>query len=228
MITALVLFAVATAGVKGFALMLLIGTRDLARHRRRRDARDARPARRLPLVRQPALHGRRRASSAGSWLQIDFMGRRYLWFAISGAIVVDRRSSRSRVKGLNLGIDFKGGTQITFFTPTARLALGRPRRRPRDSATATRSSRAAARRSTATSTRASSSGLKSLEPGRDDSALERHQGAVRRRTSNSDPDRLGELRAADRALGDHRDPLLAAPDHRSTSRSGSTSSSRRR
>ncbi len=32
--------------------------RDLARDRRRRDARDARPARGLPLVRQPALHGR--------------------------------------------------------------------------------------------------------------------------------------------------------------------------
>ena len=31
---------------------------DLAAHRGRRDARDARPAQRLPLVRQPALHGR--------------------------------------------------------------------------------------------------------------------------------------------------------------------------
>ena len=34
--------------------------RGLAAHRRRGDARDARPALRLPLVRQPALHGRRR------------------------------------------------------------------------------------------------------------------------------------------------------------------------
>ena len=57
-ITALILFAVATAGVKGFALMLLIGTVDLADHGRRSDARDARPARRLPLVREPELHGR--------------------------------------------------------------------------------------------------------------------------------------------------------------------------
>ena len=46
-ITAVVLFLVATAGVKGFALMLLIGTADVAADRRRGDARDPRPARRL-------------------------------------------------------------------------------------------------------------------------------------------------------------------------------------
>ena len=44
-ITALVLFLIAVARVKGFALMLLIGT-DLAAHRGRGDARDARPAQR--------------------------------------------------------------------------------------------------------------------------------------------------------------------------------------
>ena len=59
-ITAMVLFAVATAGVKGFALMLLIGTVDLAAHGGRRDARDARAARRLQVVRQPVVHGRAR------------------------------------------------------------------------------------------------------------------------------------------------------------------------
>ena len=61
-ITALVLFLIAVASVKGFALMLLIGTVISLHHRGRGDARAARPARRLPLVRQPALHGRRRAS----------------------------------------------------------------------------------------------------------------------------------------------------------------------
>jgi SecD/SecF fusion protein len=50
------------------------------------------------------------------WLQIDFMGRRKLWFAISGVIVAIGVVSLG-VKGLNLGIDFKGGTQVTFKTP---------------------------------------------------------------------------------------------------------------
>jgi SecD/SecF fusion protein len=49
------------------------------------------------------------------WLQIDFMKRRYLWFAISGVIIVAGAVSLG-VRGLNLGIDFKGGTQVTFKT----------------------------------------------------------------------------------------------------------------
>src|SRR5204862_5613788 len=81
-ITAMVLFAVATAGVKGFALMLMIGTL-------------------ISLVTAVAatramlglLAGFRWFNNArfmgaageqsGRWLQIDFMRRRYLWFAIS-------------------------------------------------------------------------------------------------------------------------------------------------
>jgi len=53
----------------------------------------------------------------GRFLQIDFMRRRYLWFAISGAVVVISAASLL-TQGLNLGIDFKGGVQITFTTPT--------------------------------------------------------------------------------------------------------------
>jgi SecD/SecF fusion protein len=49
------------------------------------------------------------------WLQIDFMRRRYLWFAISGTIIVIAIGALA-TKGLNLGIDFKGGTQVTFTT----------------------------------------------------------------------------------------------------------------
>ncbi|MES1247668.1 MAG: protein translocase subunit SecF, partial [Actinomycetota bacterium] len=52
------------------------------------------------------------------WLQIDFMRRRYIWFAISGAIIVAGAVSLG-VRGLNLGIDFKGGTQVTFSTHAA-------------------------------------------------------------------------------------------------------------
>ena len=173
-ITALVLFAVATAQVKGFALMLLIGTVDLAGHRRRGDARDARPARRLPLVREPALHGRAAASRAGSWLQIDFMRKRRTSGSRSPARSSRSRSARSRVKGLNLGIDFKGGTQVTFKTPQP-TSLGdgahrdeqvdRPGERGRPGPRQ--------RRPAATSTRASSCALKSLNPAQQDKLRER-------------------------------------------------------
>ena len=51
------------------------------------------------------------------FLQIDFMGRRKLWFAISGTVILISVISLA-TRGLNLGIDFKGGVQITFKTPT--------------------------------------------------------------------------------------------------------------
>jgi SecD/SecF fusion protein len=113
-ITALVLFAVATAGVKGFALMLLIGTV-------------------ISLITAVAATRAMLGLLAGfSWfdnpsfmgahgtqglrfLHIDFMRRRYLWFAMSGAILLVGAVSLG-VRGLNLGIDFKGGTQISFTT----------------------------------------------------------------------------------------------------------------
>ena len=114
-ITALVLFAVATASVKGFALMLMIGTVI--------SLITAVAATRAMLgllagfrwFENPSFMG---ASGEQSWrfLQIDFMRKRYLWFAISGAIVVIAIGALA-VKGLNLGIDFKGGTQVSFTTP---------------------------------------------------------------------------------------------------------------
>jgi SecD/SecF fusion protein len=123
-ITAFVLFAVATASVKGFALMLLIGTaismltavvftRAL-----------------LTLVAEfswidnLALMGAR-GRGIGSWLKVDFIGKRRLWFAISGTIVAISLGALL-FKGLNLGIDFKGGTQLSFKT-TAPVALSRVR-----------------------------------------------------------------------------------------------------
>ena len=118
-ITALILFAVATAGVKGFALMLLIGTAI--------SLVTAVAATRAMLgllagfrwFENPKFMGAHH-SQRGRWLQIDFMKRITLWFAISGAILVVSLGSLA-VRGLNLGIDFKGGAQITFKTakPTA-------------------------------------------------------------------------------------------------------------
>jgi len=113
-ITALILFAVATAGVKGFALMMLIGTVV--------SLITAVAATRAMLgllagfrwFDNPRFMGAHH-SQRGSFLQLDFMGRRKLWFAISGVVIVV--SALSLVtRGLNLGIDFKGGVQVTFTT----------------------------------------------------------------------------------------------------------------
>jgi SecD/SecF fusion protein len=114
-ITALVLFAVATAGVKGFALLLLIGTLI--------SLITAVAATRALLgllagfrwFDSPAFMGAKGQQHA-RWLQIDFMRRRYLWLAISGAVIAIAAVSIG-VRGMNWGIDFKGGTQITFSTP---------------------------------------------------------------------------------------------------------------
>jgi SecD/SecF fusion protein len=116
-ITALVLFAVATAQVKGFALMLLIGTVI--------SLVTAVGATRAMLgllagfnwFNKPRFMGAQGQQTA-KWLQIDFMRKRYLWFAMSGAILLLGAGALG-LKGLNLGIDFKGGSQLTFKTPAA-------------------------------------------------------------------------------------------------------------
>ena len=56
------------------------------------------------------------------YLQIDYMGRRKLWFAISGVVILISIVSLA-TRGLNLGIDFRGGVQITFKTTKPTLAL---------------------------------------------------------------------------------------------------------
>jgi SecD/SecF fusion protein len=114
-ITAMVLFAVATASVRGFALMLLIGTA--------LSMLTAVLATRAILailggfgwLDNPRLMG---ATGEGlpRWLRFDYIGRRQLWFAFSG-VVIAISIGAILFKGLNFGIDFEGGTQITFRTP---------------------------------------------------------------------------------------------------------------
>jgi len=116
-ITALVLFLIAVADVKGFALMLLIGTlisllTAVAATRAMLGLLSG--FRWFDNPRFMGAHGQQTAK----WLQIDFMRRRYLWFAISGVIIVAGLASLG-VRGLNFGIDFKGGTQFVFKTHAA-------------------------------------------------------------------------------------------------------------
>ncbi|MGH3053976.1 MAG: protein translocase subunit SecF, partial [Gaiellaceae bacterium] len=114
MITALIIFLVAVADVKGFALMLLIGTvisllTAVAATRAMLGLLSG-----FKWFDSPRFMGAEGQQTA-KWLQIDFMGRRKLWFAISGAVIVAGLISLG-TQGLNLGIDFKGGTQLTFQT----------------------------------------------------------------------------------------------------------------
>jgi SecD/SecF fusion protein len=113
-ITAMVLFLVATAGVKGFALMLLIGTL--------MSLLTAVAATRAILgllagfnwFDNPKLMGAEGEPPA--WIRRDFIGMRNRWFAISGVVLLISLGAIA-VKGLNLGIDFEGGTKITLTTP---------------------------------------------------------------------------------------------------------------
>ena len=115
MITAAVLFMAATGGVKGFALTLLIGTLI--------SMVTAVGATRALLgvlggfrwFNNPAFMGAS-AQKIPAWQRIDFIGKTRLWFAISGIVLAIGVGSLA-FQGLNLGIDFEGGSQISFKTP---------------------------------------------------------------------------------------------------------------
>jgi SecD/SecF fusion protein len=114
-ITALVLFAVATASVRGFALMLLVGTAMSMLTAVLATRAFLAVLAGLKLLESPKLMG---AAGGGipKWLKLDYIGRRNTWFAISAAAVLISLGAIG-LKGLNLGIDFRGGTQVTFTTP---------------------------------------------------------------------------------------------------------------
>jgi SecD/SecF fusion protein len=114
-ITALVLFAVATASVRGFALMLLIGTAMSMLTAVLATRAFLAVLAGLKMLESPRLMG---ASGGGipRWLKADYIGRRRTWFAMSATVLLISLGAIA-FKGLNLGIDFQGGTQVTFATP---------------------------------------------------------------------------------------------------------------
>jgi SecD/SecF fusion protein len=114
-ITALVLFAVATASVRGFALMLLVGTAISMLTAVLATRAFLAVLAGLKMLDSPKLMG---AAGGGipRWLKLDYIGRRNTWFAISGTVILISIGAMA-IKGLNLGIDFRGGTQIAFSTP---------------------------------------------------------------------------------------------------------------
>jgi SecD/SecF fusion protein len=119
-ITAVILFVLASSGVRGFAFMLLLGTAV--------SIVTAVFATRALLgllsgfrwFNNPAFMGAT-AREIPRWQRIDVVGRRRIWFAISSVLIVLSLISIA-VLGLNLGIDFRGGTQ-TEFTSTQPVAL---------------------------------------------------------------------------------------------------------
>ena len=117
MITAAVLFLVGTGSVRGFALMLLLGvlismvtavlaTRALLGILGR-----------FRWFDNPSFMGAS-AQKIPAWQRIDIVGRRRTWFTIAGVVLAIAVGSLI-FKGLNLGIDFRGGSQVTFETPQA-------------------------------------------------------------------------------------------------------------
>ena len=209
MITALVIFLVAVADVKGFALMLLIGTvisllTAVAATRAMLGLLSG-----FKWFDNPRFMGAEGQQTA-KWLQIDFMGKRRLWFAISGAIIIAGLISLG-AQGLNLGIDFKGGTQFTFKThqPYSQSQVksfmakqGQPDAVVQGQGHAP---------STATSSRGRSARSRSRRARQNNLNADPQERP--RRVRGRGEERLGDVRPPDRDRRDLRDHRLAAPDH---------------
>jgi SecD/SecF fusion protein len=107
-LVAFILFVLATAGIRGFALTLAVGvilslfTAVLATQAMLYALRGTR------LLRSRAALGARDPKP----IKFDFMGRSKAFFALSGTILLVCALAIA-ISGLNFGIDFEGGTRIT-------------------------------------------------------------------------------------------------------------------
>ncbi len=114
LIAAGVLYAAATSSVKGFALMLLIGVVTSIF-----TAVVATRAMLGALSGMSFMTSRWVLGSIGTgdrWKRIDFIGKKRIWFGISAVILVAGAISLATT-GLNRGIDFTGGSKLTFLVP---------------------------------------------------------------------------------------------------------------
>ena len=109
LLVAFILFILATAGVKGFAFVLGVGTHGLAVHRGARDPGDPAVAARHALLQHPSALG---AGKQRKPITFDFMGASRWFFSMSGVILLVCTLAIG-ANGLNFGIDFESGTRIT-------------------------------------------------------------------------------------------------------------------
>jgi SecD/SecF fusion protein len=107
--TAFILFMLATAGVKGFAFMLGVGTLVSLFTAVMATQAILATLGRSRLFSNPAAVG---AHLAGKRWTFDFMGKSKWFFSMSGMILLIGALSIGG-KGLNFGIDFTSGTRIT-------------------------------------------------------------------------------------------------------------------
>jgi SecD/SecF fusion protein len=115
MITAAVLFTVATGGVRGFALMLLLGTLISMFTAVLATRALLGVLSRFRWFDNPRFMGAS-AQKIPDWQKMDIVGLRRIWFT-TATVVLALSVAAIIFKGLNLGIDFEGGTQVSFETP---------------------------------------------------------------------------------------------------------------
>src|SRR4051812_24725577 len=109
--TAFILFILATAGVKGFAFVLGIGTLVSLFTAVLATQAALGVMGRSSLISHPAALGAD-PDAKNRWENFDFMGASKWFFSLSGVILVIGALALGG-KGLNFGIDFESGTRIT-------------------------------------------------------------------------------------------------------------------